>query len=43
MATRGYLYHSDHSLPPTVSWDTFQFIIELLDRHANYHQSTTCK
>ena len=36
MATRGYAYHSDHSVPPTVSWDTYCYIIELLDRYGNY-------
>ena len=37
MANHGYSYHSDHSVPPQVSWDTYQFIIELLNRHGNYH------
>ncbi|MCC7406967.1 MAG: hypothetical protein IT442_02775 [Phycisphaeraceae bacterium] len=36
MATKAYAYHSDHSVPPTVSWETYQWIIELLDRHGNY-------
>ena len=36
MANWGYAYHSDHSVPPTVSWPTYQFIIELLDRHGDY-------
>lgn len=36
MANRGYAYHSDHSVPPQVSWETYQFIIELLNRHGNY-------
>jgi len=36
MATRGYAYHSDHSVPPQVSWSTYQWIIELLNRHGNY-------
>ncbi|MCC7146243.1 MAG: hypothetical protein IT443_07330 [Phycisphaeraceae bacterium] len=36
MATRAYAYHSDHSVPPTVSWATYQLIIELLDRYGNY-------
>lgn len=37
MATRGYAYHSDHSVPPTVSWDTYRFLIELLDRYGRYY------
>lgn len=36
MATKGYIYHSDHSVPPTVSWDTYRFVIDLLDRYGNY-------
>jgi uroporphyrinogen decarboxylase len=36
MASRGYAYHSDHSIPPTVSWKTYQFIIDLLDRYGRY-------
>ncbi len=36
MATQGYAYHSDHSVPPQVSWETFLFIIELLGRYGNY-------
>jgi len=36
MATKGYIYHSDHSVPPQVSWETYQFIIELLERHSRY-------
>jgi uroporphyrinogen decarboxylase len=35
-ATRGYAYHSDHSVPPQVSWETYKGIIELIDRHGNY-------
>jgi len=36
MKTRGYAYHSDHSVPPLVDWSTYRFIIDLLDRHGNY-------
>lgn len=36
MSIKGYLYHSDHSVPPGVSWETYQFIIELVDRYGNY-------
>lgn len=32
----GYIYHSDHSIPPQVGWQTYQFIIELLDRYGRY-------
>jgi len=36
MATRGYAYHSDHSVPPQVSWDTYRAIIGFIDRYGNY-------
>jgi uroporphyrinogen decarboxylase len=34
--TKGYIYHSDHSVPPQVSWETYQFVIELLEKHGYY-------
>ena len=36
MATRGYAYHSDHSVPPTVSWDTYRFIIQCVEKYGQY-------
>lgn len=36
MATRGYAYHSDHSVPPQVSWQTYQGIIQLVEKYGNY-------
>ena len=36
MATRGYAYHSDHSVPPQVSWDTYQAIIGFVERYGTY-------
>jgi uroporphyrinogen decarboxylase len=36
MAHRGYGYHSDHSLPPQVTWAVFQQVMALLDRHGWY-------
>jgi uroporphyrinogen decarboxylase len=36
MSIKGYLYHSDHSVPPQVSWETYQFIVELVDRYGKY-------
>ena len=35
-ATCGYVYHSDHSVPPTVSWKTYQGIMHLVDVHGWY-------
>jgi uroporphyrinogen decarboxylase len=35
-ATRGYCYHSDHSVPPQVSWKTYQEIIRLVKKHGDY-------
>ncbi|MBI2193736.1 MAG: hypothetical protein HYU36_17305 [Planctomycetes bacterium] len=36
MRGHGYAYHSDHSVPPTVSWSTYRFIIELVNDHGRY-------
>ena len=36
MQHKAYIYHSDHSVPPSVSWATYQKIIALLDEHAWY-------
>lgn len=36
MATKGYAYHSDHSVPPQVSWSTYQFIIDCVKKYGNY-------
>lgn len=38
MANQGYAYHSDHSVPPSVSWETYKFIVELVDAHGNYER-----
>lgn len=35
-AMQGYAYHSDHSVPPMVSWNTYQFILEMVDRYGWY-------
>jgi uroporphyrinogen decarboxylase len=32
----GYIYHSDHSVPPTVSFDDYKHVMELLDRYGRY-------
>ena len=34
--TLGYAYHSDHSVPPTVSWSTYQHLIGLVERYGRY-------
>ena len=36
MQCRGYVFHSDHSVPPSVSWPTYQFVRQLVDRHGSY-------
>jgi uroporphyrinogen decarboxylase len=33
---RGYIYHSDHSVPPQVSWERYRYIIDLIDRYGSY-------
>jgi uroporphyrinogen decarboxylase len=35
-STHGYIYHSDHSVPPQVSWATYQAIIEMLNKYGAY-------
>src|ERR1022692_278075 len=35
-ATRGYAYHSDHSVPPSVSWETYCFVMDVVDKYGNY-------
>jgi uroporphyrinogen decarboxylase len=32
----GYLYHSDHSVPPEVSFHRYQWIMELLEKYGRY-------
>jgi uroporphyrinogen decarboxylase len=32
----GYIYHSDHSIPPGVTWETYQFLMECVDRYGRY-------
>ncbi len=33
---RAYIYHSDHSVPPSVSWETYQRIIEMVHKYGQY-------
>lgn len=32
----GYIYHSDHSIPPGVTWKTYQFLMELVAQYGSY-------
>ena len=32
----GYIYHSDHSIPPEVSWETYQHAMQVLDEIGTY-------
>lgn len=36
MRNNGYIYHSDHSIPPQVSWELYQKIIALVHKYGNY-------
>jgi len=36
MATREYAYHSDHSVPPQVSWKTYRAIIDWVECYGRY-------
>ncbi len=35
-AARNYTFHSDHSVPPQVSWQTYQKIMRLVDKYGRY-------
>ena len=35
-ARGGYIYHSDHSIPPTVSFDSYRRVIELVREYGSY-------
>jgi uroporphyrinogen decarboxylase len=37
MEHKGYLYHSDHSIPPQVSWATYQAVIRFVNHYGWYH------
>ena len=32
----GYIFHSDHSVPPTVSFDNYRYAVELVKEHGVY-------
>jgi uroporphyrinogen decarboxylase len=32
----GYIYHSDHSIPPMVTWETYQFLMSMVDKYGAY-------
>jgi uroporphyrinogen decarboxylase len=32
----GYIYHSDHSVPPSVSLESYEWVMELIDRYGRY-------
>jgi uroporphyrinogen-III decarboxylase len=32
----GYIYHSDHSVPPEVSLERFQLVLDMVHRYGTY-------
>jgi uroporphyrinogen decarboxylase len=36
MATKGYAYHSDHSVPPSTSWETYKFVMDCVKKYGKY-------
>lgn len=32
----GYIYHSDHSIPPLMSWESYQFLMSLVVKYGAY-------
>ena len=35
-SAKGYMYHSDHSVPPQVTWETYQVLVRLIDQYGAY-------
>ena len=35
MASRRYIFHFDHSVPPSVSWSAYQYVVELLEQYGS--------
>lgn len=36
MADGGYVYHSDHSIPPGTTLETYRYALKLVERHGRY-------
>ena len=36
MADGGYIYHSDHSVPPSVSFENYQYVMEMVEKYGAY-------
>ncbi len=36
MKDGGYIYHSDHSIPPTVSFENYRYVMKMLDKYGKY-------
>jgi uroporphyrinogen decarboxylase len=32
----GYIFHSDHSVPPSVSFENYCYVIELVEKYGKY-------
>ena len=32
----GYLYHSDHSVPPSVSFENYKYVMEMVNKYGKY-------
>ncbi len=32
----GYIYHSDHSIPPGVTWESYQHLMRMVDRYGRF-------
>ena len=32
----GYIYHSDHSVPPSVSFENYKYAIEMVEKYGKY-------
>jgi uroporphyrinogen decarboxylase len=36
MESGGYIFHSDHSVPPDVGWDNYQYVMQLVHQYGTY-------
>ncbi len=32
----GYIFHSDHSVPPSVSLENYEYVLDLVKRYGKY-------
>ena len=38
----GYMYHSDHSIPPEVTFERYKYVMELVERYGDQRHAPLC-